>query len=220
MPITATASRILMLPNRTFAASVLMLTLYTASALPAADDTAPAAPVPKEVRDLVGTYTGSWTLYGIDDKVGVAKKAAWTDVVKATDPRVKDGKAFVTMSDEMKFDGNKQTFKMEGTEGYLLNKDGSPGEYFIETFGQRRRMVKVSDNVWTGVTAASAVEMGQLGFPKDATGQHVLVKVVTQEGGVETHRISRVTAATWKDNDGKEHTLQFVSLHGFHKRQP
>jgi hypothetical protein len=209
-----------MLPHRTFAASLISLTLSAASALPAADDAAPAAPVPKEVRDIVGTYTGSWTLYGIDDRGGVAKKTAWTDVVKATDPRVKDGTAIVTMSDEMKFDGNKQTFKMEGTEGYLLNKDGSPGEYFIETFGQRRRMVKAADNVWIGVTAASAVELGQLGFPKDATAQHVLVKVVTKEGGVETHRISRVTTATWKDNDGNIRTLQFVSLQGFHKRQP
>ena len=48
----------------------------------------------------------------------------------------------------------------------------------------------------------------------------MLVKVVTKEQGVETHRISRVTTVSWKDKEGKEQTLQFVSLQGYHKRQP
>ena len=47
-----------------------------------------------------------------------------------------------------------------------------------------------------------------------------MVKVVTREKGVETHRITRVTTVSWKDQDGKERWLHFVSLQGFHKRQP
>jgi hypothetical protein len=47
----------------------------------------------------------------------------------------------------------------------------------------------------------------------------VLVKVVTKEQGVETHRISRLTTVSWKDREGKDRWLQFVSLQGFHKRQ-
>jgi hypothetical protein len=82
-------------------------------------------------------------------------------------------------------------------------------------------MVKVGENVWSYTTPpAAAQELGRLGFPKDATGQHVLVKVVTKEQGVETHRISRLTTVNWKDKEGKERVLQFVSLQRYHKRQP
>jgi hypothetical protein len=44
--------------------------------------------------------------------------------------------------------------------------------------------------------------------------------VVTKEQVMETHRISRLTTVSWKDKEGKECWLQFVSLQGFHKRQP
>jgi hypothetical protein len=176
--------------------------------------------VPQAVRDLVGTYSGSWTLSGINDKGDVVKRMAWTDTIKAENAQVKNGRAFVTTSDEMRFEGRKgPPFKVAGTEGYFLLKDGGLGDYFIETSGRLNRMVKVADNVWGYATSASAQELAQLGFPKDASGQHVLVKVVTQEGGVETHRISRLTTASWKDKEGKEHWLQFVSLQGYHKRQ-
>jgi hypothetical protein len=209
-----------MLPNRTLAVLSALLILGTAASPLEADEKGAGPPVPKEVRAIAGTYTGSWALFGIDDKGGVVKKAAWTDTVTAADPQVKGDRAFVTMTDEMVFEGGAGKFKMQGTEGYFLKKDGSLGEYFIETFGQLKRMVKVGDNVRSYAAPADARELGQLGFPKDASATHVLVKVVTNEDGVETHRISRVTTATWKDKDGKERTLQFVSLQGFHKRQP
>jgi len=44
--------------------------------------------------------------------------------------------------------------------------------------------------------------------------------VVAKEKGVETHRISRLSTVSWKDNDGKEQVSQFVSLKGYHKREP
>jgi hypothetical protein len=180
----------------------------------------PADPVPKELRDLAGTYTGEWTLFGIDDKGEVVKKAAWTDTVKVENPQVKDDRAFVTTTDEMTIEGRPgQPYKITGTEGYFLKKDGTLGDYFVEVGGPLRRMPKLSDNVWSYAVTAHAQELGQLGFPKDATAQHVLVKVVTKEGGIETHRISRVTTVGWKDKDGKERWLQFVSLKGFHKKQ-
>jgi hypothetical protein len=46
-----------------------------------------------------------------------------------------------------------------------------------------------------------------------------VIKVVTKEQGVETHRISRLTTVSWKDKEGKERWLQFLSLQGSHKRQ-
>src|SRR4051812_34286862 len=45
--------------------------------------------IPKEVRALAGTYTGAWTMYGIDEKGEVVKRMAWTDTMKAGSPEVK-----------------------------------------------------------------------------------------------------------------------------------
>jgi len=44
----------------------------------------------------------------------------------------------------------------------------------------------------------------------------MLVKVITKEQGVEAHRISRVTTVTWRDADGNERGVQYVSLQGWH----
>ena len=181
----------------------------------------PAKEVPKEVRALEGTYTGVWTMYGINDKGEVVKKMSWTDTVKATGAEVKGDRAFVTTVDEMTFDGIKApVVKIEGKEGHFINKDGTLGDAFVEFSGRVTRMSKLGDGIWTYTNAAAEQELTRLGFPKGASGSHVIVKVVTKEQGVETHRISRVTTVTWKDADGKEQTLQFVSLQGHHKRQP
>jgi hypothetical protein len=175
----------------------------------------------KEVRDLAGTYTGSWTMFGIDEKGEVVKRMAWTDTIKAEKPEVNGDRAYVSTTDEMTFEGGRiPPFKVQGREGYFLRKGGGLGDYFIETSGQTNRMVRVGEDVWSYTAPAAAQELGRLGFPKGASGQHVLVKVVTKEQGVETHRISRLTTVSWKDNEGKERWLQFVSLQGFHKRQP
>lgn len=205
---------------------VLALPLFFAPAwalppLAGADQKADAPKeVPKEVRALEGTYTGSWTMYGIDEKGDVVKHMAWTDTMKAVGSEVKGDRALVHTTDEMTFEGGQiPPFKVQGKEGYFLNKDGGLGDYFIETFGQTIRMVKVGENVWSYTTPAAAQELGRLGFPKGASGQHVLVKVVTKEQGAETHRISRLTTVHWKDKEGKERALQFVSLQGYHKRQ-
>lgn len=176
--------------------------------------------VPKVVRDLVGTYAGSWVMYGIDDMGEVVKKMAWTDTMKASAPEVKGDRAQVTTTDEMTFEGGRiPPFKVPGKEGYFLKKDGGLGDYFIEAAGQIHRMVKVGDGVESYVATAAPEELVRLGFPKEAKGQHVLVKVVGKEQGAETHRISRVTTVSWTDKSGQERVLQFVSLQGHHKRQ-
>lgn len=180
----------------------------------------PLQDVPKEVRALEGTYTGSWTMYGINDKGEVVKRAAWTDTMRATGAAIKGNQALVTTVDEMTFEGGRiPPRKYSGTEGYYLKADGALGDYFIESQGQTQRMVRVSDTVWSYAYTASAQELAQLGCPKGATGQQVLVKVVTNEGGAETHRISRLTTVSWKDKDGKDQALQFISLAGYHKHQ-
>jgi hypothetical protein len=176
-------------------------------------------PIPKEVRDLVGTYTGEWTLYRFDVAKGeTAKMNSWTDTVTAENPAIEGDRAFVTLTDEFRFpDGN--SFKVTGKEGYTIKKDGSLGDNFIEMFGSLRVLVKISNEVSSYVTTADPQELGRLGLPKGATGQHVTVVAKTPEAGVETHRISRITHATWKDADGKEHWQHFLSLQGYHKKQ-
>jgi len=186
----------------------------------AQDKKDPADSSPQAVRELAGTYTGSWTMFGIDESGKTVKRLAWTDIIKADNPEVKGDRAFVSTTDEMTFEGGQiPPYKIQGKEGYFLKKDGGLGEYFIEIAGQTNRLVKVGDNVWSYSTPAAADDLGRLGFPKGASGQHVLVKVVTKEQGVETHRISRLTTVSWQDKEGKERWLQFISLQGFHKRQ-
>jgi hypothetical protein len=177
--------------------------------------------VPKEVRALQGTYRGSWTMFGVDEKGDVVKRMAWTDTMTAANPQIKGDRAYVTTVDEMLFeDKSAPPFKVNGKEGHFLTKEGTPGAYFVETFGQVQRMVKLGDNVWSFVAPAGAQELGRLGFPSGTAGQHVVVKVVTKEQAAETHRISRLTTVHWKDKDGKERWLQYVSLQGTHKRVP
>jgi hypothetical protein len=176
--------------------------------------------VPKEVQGMVGVYTGSWTMYGVDGKGQVVKRMAWTDTMKADGATVKGDRAYVTTTDEMTFEGGQiPKMKVPGTEGYFLNKDGSLGDYFIETFGQVHRAHKIGKDVWTYASAASPQELAMLGFSNVSVSQHVVVKVVTHDKGIETHHISRVTTVKWKDTAGEERTLQYVSLQGVHKRQ-
>jgi hypothetical protein len=186
-----------------------------------ADDKNRLGKVPAEVAALEGAYTGSWVMYGIDGQGDIVKKMAWTDIVKAGGAEIKGDRAQVKTTDEMTFEGAKgPPFKVEGKEGYFLRKDGTPGDYFIETFGQVNRLVKVGDNVWSYTAAASPQELARLGFPKGAAGRHVIIKVVGKEQGVETHRISRLSTVSWTDRGGQERVSQFVSLQGYHKREP
>jgi hypothetical protein len=62
-------------------------------------------------------------------------------------------------------------------------------------------------------------ELSRLGLSNAISGQHVLIKVITFDQGVETHNISRLTTVRWKDATGKERTTQFVSMQGQHRRQ-
>ena len=179
-----------------------------------------AKPVPAEVNAIAGTYTGAWTVFGIDEKGQAVKRVGWTDVIKAENAVVKGDRAYVTITDEMTFEGGRiPPRKTQGTEGYLINKDGSLGDYFFETSGKLYRFQKLAKDTWAYTVPADARELAQLGFSNVVSGQHVLVKVVTSEQGMETHRISRVTTVNWKDAEGKERWTQFVSLQGFHKRQ-
>lgn len=176
--------------------------------------------VPPEVQAIVGDYVGAWTSYGLNNQGEIVQQAMWTDSLKAENPVVANNRAYVTTSDALIFAGGKiPPTSVSGKEGYSLNPNGSLGDYFIEVYGQTYIMSKIGENVWSYVTPASAREFPALGKEGFISAQHVLIKVITFEQGIETHNISRLTTLRWKDIDGKERTTQFVSLQGRHQRQ-
>jgi len=177
------------------------------------------AQVPDEVKALAGVYHGTWKMYGLNEKGEIVAKMAWTDIMEAGSPATKDGRAFVTTIDAMTFEGGIPPQKVEGKEGYFLNPDGSLGDYFFESMGQTVRLKKLNDQASVYFLPANPMEAAMLGLANGALAKHVVVKVIVAEDGVETHLISRVTTATWKDGEGKEHSRQFISLQGVHKRQ-
>ena len=85
--------------------------------------------------------------------------------------------------------------------------------------GQTIKMIKIDQNVWAYTSPVNPYEYSILGFTNVLYAKHVLVKVITWEDEIETHRISRVTTVHWLDKDNKEQWIQFVSLQGFHKRK-
>ena len=183
-------------------------------------NSASAQVVPQAVRDLAGTYAGSWTLFGIDEEGQVVTLMSWTDTIQAVDPQVDGDQAYVLTTGEMVFDNsNIPPLQIAGKEGYFLLGDGTLGDYFVETNGQVSESTQLSENVWISVTPASSQDLASYRLPQDASGQHITNKVVTSEEGVEVHRITRVTTVNWTDQAGQERSAQFVSLQGFHQRQ-
>jgi hypothetical protein len=174
--------------------------------------------VPDAVKALVGTYTGSWVMYGINPEGGVVEKMKWTDVIEAKKPEIKDGRAFVSTVDRMQFEGGIPPQQMTGTEGYFLNKDGSLGDYYFENYGQVFKMIRLGEKTWVYAMPANPGRLAFLGFQNVISGRHVMVKEVTEEDGIEFHRISRVTTVNWKDQTGQSRWMQYISLKGFHKR--
>jgi hypothetical protein len=77
----------------------------------------------------------------------------------------------------------------------------------------------MGQNVWVYTAVALPRELTQLGIRGALSGQHMLVKVVTEEDGVETHHITRISTVNWKDAAGKNRWTQYVSLEGVHRRQ-
>ena len=176
--------------------------------------------VPKAVRDLEGTYVGSWTLFGIDEESKVVELASWTDTIKAENPQMDDEQAYVLTTSEMVFDGSDAPpVTFTGREGYYLMPDGSLGDYFVETFGQVTKSTELGDNVWISVTPASAEDLASYLFRMIPLVSMSLLRWLPAKKGVEIHRITRVTTVTWTDQAGQDRSIQFVSIQGFHKRQ-
>ncbi|MBV7334818.1 hypothetical protein KFU94_42590 [Chloroflexi bacterium TSY] len=176
--------------------------------------------VPQAVRNMEGTYVGSWTMFGLDEEGQVVKVFSWIDTIKAENPQIDGEQAYVLTTGEMVFeDNNIPPVQINGKEGYFLMPDGTLGDHFIETFGQMTKVIQLSENVFVYASPVSPRELENYRLPNVSSGQHIMNKVVTNEEGMETHRITRVTTVNWTDPAGQERSTQFVSLQGVHQRQ-
>jgi hypothetical protein len=110
-------------------------------------------------------------------------------------PTVADGKAFVTTVDEITFDNPRIPPNLvKGREGWFLAPDGKTlQDYFIETDGQVQRWSEIGQNVWVNTAPVQPRELAQLGISGALSAQHTMIKVVTEEDGVETHHITRIS---------------------------
>lgn len=173
------------------------------------------------VKKIVGTYTGNWTMYGIESGI-IVEKAAWTDVLTAGNPKLGNGRAYVDVSDVMTFqDGSVRTSNF--LEGYLENSDKTAGERFYEIHGNIMKFKKLTDNDWTYHSVPDLGELWFLGFtsPQNViSSSHVTTKSTTYEGVIDTDHVTRVTTVQWSGDDGSIKSIQFVSMKGEHRRNP
>jgi hypothetical protein len=169
-------------------------------------------------KKIAGKYTGTWTMYGIENGK-VARKAAWTDVLTAGNPTEEKDRAFVQVSDVMTFtDGTTRTSNF--IEGYISNADGSVGDRFYDLGGTTTHFKQLTQNDWSYQATPADGELWFLGFdPKTVvSASHVAIKTTTFDGSLDTDHVTRMTTIQWKDATGALKSTQFVSLQGEHRR--
>ncbi len=171
---------------------------------------------------LVGKYAGKWELFGPGpDKETIVLKATWQDELTCSNPVLKDGRAFVTVSDIMDF-GNGRTFTVNFEEGFFVKADGGAGDrYFaIDTYAQVTVERELSPEVWWFETPVSTQDMYSMGFDPQTVlaATHATIKTVTRQGSRETEWVNRISTLLSKDTSGVVQVRQFVSLKGFHTR--
>ncbi|MCA9691343.1 MAG: hypothetical protein R3A51_13055 [Nannocystaceae bacterium] len=177
-------------------------------------------PVAAALDAKAGTYMGSWELFGYDPMAGAYPAFAWTDVVTAQNPTVEADRAYLDVTDVI-------TFEMGGgyeqmwIEGFQLNEDGTPGAEFIEMMGVVTVLEEVEPDHYVyeqPVTEQDLMLIAGVTLENLVSGTHVVDKVVTHPGGVETHTISRTTSIEYTDDADQLVTIEFESLRGTHEK--
>jgi len=128
---------------------------------------------------IAGTYTGEWTLLGVDPAGAPRTVSHWTDVVTTADPVVQADRTYLSCTDTMTFDGVAQPIVVTWTEGFLLEPDGAVGSRYFEQRGQVVVENQLASGIFSYAQAATSQELAQLGFTNVVDGGHVTVKVVT-----------------------------------------
>lgn len=175
-------------------------------------------------KKIAGVYIGKWASYGLSEDGSIVVTQSWTDVLTAKDPVEEEGRAYLTGTDEMKFDAGfnyTSVFK----EGYLKNPDGSVGSHFVSYGDDLTKYIQLDGSTSTYTKVLTKEELDRLGFSE----KHVLsassttVKTETLDpNGIEEHFVSTLSTVQWQESAtgaGEVKTLQFVSFKGSHKKQ-
>jgi hypothetical protein len=182
-----------------------------------ADTVTPDSPLARATQ-IAGHYIGESTAYRVDANGDVVVAYTFHEDITATNPELKDGRAFVHVTDVIT-----GTTPQSWTEGFLVNADGSVGSrYFLMDKPGSTDVIEVpiANGGATFQTEFYVGEENALGFGgKDIVyKKHTTVKNTITSGNVETDVISRVTTVSWKEADGTTQTKSFVSMNGYQSR--
>lgn len=177
------------------------------------------ASVPEKdpLEAIAGTYTGEWTLFGVDADGATRTVSHWTDVVTTADPVLQADRTYLSCTDTMTFDGMTQPIVVTWTEGFMLEPDGSVGPRYFEQRGQIVVENQIAPGIFSYAQTATSQELAQLGFTNSTEGGHVTVKVVTTDEGIDTERITRISTVKWTDAAGAVQTTQMTTMQGWHR---
>ena len=184
------------------------------------DDTAWGVEALEQVEAKVGTYTGDFEMFGLDESDISVTAMTWADTAVATNPRIEGDRAQVDVHDTMVVDDG-ATYERDWLEGVMIEPDGSAGQGFMEMEGVVTLFTEVEPDHfeyetaledydfynWSNITAANLV-----------TGRHVTTKFVIYPGGVETHEITRMTYLEYTDASGSPVAVDYLSMIGTHTK--
>ena len=185
------------------------------------DDTEWGAEALEMVTEMAGTYQGDFEMFGLDAADASYSASAWVDTAVASNPRIEGDRAQVDVHDTMEMDGG-GTYEMDWVEGLLIEEDGSTGEWFMEMEGVVTIMTEVEPGhfeyeqavedydfyYWANITPENLI-----------VGSHLTTKLVADEGGLETHDITRTTHLEYDDGAGGSVTVDYTSMEGTHQKQ-
>ena len=168
---------------------------------------------------MVGSYEGSWEMFGLDPDDEPVSSMSWTDVATATDPVGEATRAYVSDPD-VRVIPHYGEMEQSWIEGVYVNGDCSLGVAFMEMEGVTTEMPQIEDGHYQ---YQSEVTENDLWFFDNVTsdnlvsGYHVTDKLVTYPDDIETHDITRTTHLEYTAADVTV-VVDFTSMTGTHQK--
>ncbi len=174
------------------------------------------------VTAMVGVYHGEFQLYGLDADDNAYPSMSGTDVTEATNPHIDGDRAQVDVTSVATPDGGDPFPAQTWLEGVFILADGSPGDLFIDQYGEVSIQTEIEPDVfeyeqsfqswdydsWANITPQNLI-----------SGAQLYHKVVTYPGGVETHDVTRISSLEYEDGGGNTVPVSYTSMEGTHTRQ-
>ncbi len=181
----------------------------------------------EKTKQLLGSYVGEWSLFGVDGNGQPVLVHKWTDNLEVITVEDLGERVAVTAVDRLDF-GNFQgmvTFR----EGYLKLPDGGCGQRFMEVGGQMIMQTEVSPGVMVYPVSLADAELKSMGLDasKQQCLQHLGVRVVDGD----TEFVTRLTFIVGGDREPQsesgsasasasapEKITVVPTLQGYHRR--